>query len=100
MPNEQTSVNLRNRLDVSEPRRYKVILHNDDLTPMDLVVTILTGVFRKKEAEAVQLMLRVHHEGQAVAGIYSFDIAVSKAERATSIARSEGYPLQITCQPE
>lgn len=100
MPKEQTSASVKNRLRTQEPHKYKVILHNDDLTPMDLVVMILITVFRKEEPEAVRLMLQVHNQGSAVAGVYSYDIAVSKTRRATSIARAEGYPLQLSCQPE
>ena len=100
MPQEQSSVRERQRTDLREPRRYKVIIHNDDFTTMDFVVMVLMTVFPKSQAEAEQLMLQVHHSDQAVVGIYSYDVAQSKIQRATMMAREEGFPLRLTCQPE
>ncbi|MBR3452352.1 MAG: ATP-dependent Clp protease adaptor ClpS, partial [Muribaculaceae bacterium] len=57
-------------------------------------------VFNKPADEAVTLMMRVHQEGQAVVGIYSYDVAMTKASQATAMARNEGFPLKITCEPE
>jgi ATP-dependent Clp protease adaptor protein ClpS len=67
---------------------------------MDFVVMVLMTVFHKSQAEAEQLMLQVHHSNQAVVGIYSYDVAQSKIQRATMMAREEGFPLRLTCQPE
>lgn len=100
MAKEQSSVRERQRTDLREPRRYKVIIHNDDFTTMDFVVMVLMTVFHKSQAEAEQLMLQVHHSNQAVVGIYSYDVAQSKIQRATMMAREEGFPLRLTCQPE
>ena len=100
MPQEQSSVRERQRTDLREPRRYKVIIHNDDFTTMDFVVMVLMTVFHKSQAEAEQLMLQVHHSDQAVVGIYSYDVAQSKIQQATMMAREEGFPLRLTCQPE
>lgn len=100
MAEQQGSPAVRNRIEINKPRLFKVIFHNDDLTPMDLVVYILVSIFRKNENEATSIMLKVHHEGEAVAGVYPLDIAASKTQRALAMARGEGYPLQITCQPE
>ena len=100
MAQEQSSVRERQRTDLREPRRYKVIIHNDDFTTMDFVVMVLMTVFHKSQAEAEQLMLQVHHSDQAVVGIYSYDVAQSKIQRATMMARKEGFPLRLTCQPE
>lgn len=86
--------------DLREPRRYKVFIHNDDFTTMEFVVMILTNVFFKSEAEAETLMLAVHHSGNAVVGIYSYDVAVSKVSKAVDLARKEGYPLRLTYSPE
>ena len=83
-----------------EPRRYKVTIYNDDFTTMEFVVLILTTVFRKTEAEAEALMLQVHHSDKAIVGIYSYDIAMSKVNKATRMAREEGFPLRLTCEPE
>ena len=100
MAQEQSSVRERQRTDLREPRRYKVIIHNDDFTTMDFVVMVLMTVFHKSQTEAEQLMLQVHHSDQAVVGIYSYDVAQSKIQRATMMAREEGFPLRLTCQPE
>lgn len=77
---------------------YNVILHNDDETTMDFVVHILTTIFRKTLSEAETLMLKVHHEGAAVAGTYLRDIAESKADKATREARANGFPLMLTVE--
>jgi len=91
---------MRQRIDLKEPRRYKVIIYNDDFTTMEFVVMILVQVFLKSEAEANALMLQVHHSDQAVVGIYSYDIAVSKVRKATDMAREQNYPLRLTVEPE
>ena len=100
MPKEQSSVCERQRTDLREPRRYKVIIYNDDFTTMEFVVMILIRVFHKSESEAEQLMMQVHHSGQGVVGIYTYDIAQSKVQCATAMAREEGFPLRLGCVPE
>ena len=75
------------------------MIHNDDFTTMEFVVFILVTVFRKNEAEAMRLMLEVHHSGKAPVGTYSYDIAISKVTKATELARSEGFPLRLTIEP-
>jgi len=100
MPQEQSSVKERQRVDLKEPRRYKVTIYNDDFTTMEFVIKVLTQVFFKSAQEAEQLMLQVHHTDKAVVGIYTYDIAVSKVRRATQMARDEGYPLRLTYEPE
>ena len=89
----------RQRDNVDEPRRFKVVLHNDDFTTMEFVVMVLKIVFFKDDTEAEALMLKVHCDGQAVAGVYSYDIAASKQRKATNMAKHEGYPLKLTIQP-
>ncbi len=100
MPQEQSSIRERQHTDLREPRRYKVIIFNDDFTTMDFVVKILTTVFLKSQAEAEALMLAVHKSTKAVVGIYTYDIALSKVQKATRMARDEGFPLRLTCEPE
>lgn len=100
MPKQQSSIRERQRTDLNEPRRYKVIIYNDDFTTMEFVVLILTNVFFKSQAEAETLMLQVHHSDKAVVGIYSYDIAFSKVQKATRMARDAGFPLRLTCEPE
>jgi ATP-dependent Clp protease adaptor protein ClpS len=100
MAKEQSATRERQRTGLKEPRRYKVTIYNDDFTTMEFVVTILVQVFLKSEAEAEALMLKVHHSDKAVVGIYSYDVAVSKARKATSMAREAGFPLRLTVEPE
>lgn len=85
---------------MKEPRRYKVIIHNDDFTTMDFVVEVLKTVFFYSDEKAEALMLQVHHSNKAVVGIYTYDIAVSKANKATNMAREKGFPLRLTVEPE
>lgn len=84
---------------VAEPPKYAVILHNDDYTTMEFVIEILTIDFSKPHVEAMGLMLKVHEEGKAVAGIYSADIAESKVMKVTDKARRAGFPLKLTTEP-
>jgi len=100
MAKQQSSVREREGTDLREPRRYKVIIHNDDFTTMDFVVMVLRTVFFKSSDEAERLMMAVHQRGQAVVGIYSYDVAVSKAEKAMRLAREQAFPLRLTYQPE
>ena len=100
MAKEQSSVRERQRVDLDEPRRYKVTIYNDDFTTMEFVVKVLMQVFFKSQTEAEQLMLQVHHSDKAVVGIYTYDMAVSKVQKATSMAREEGFPLRLTYEPE
>lgn len=100
MPQEQSNIRERQRIDIQEPRRYKVIIHNDDFTTMEFVVMILEQVFFLDAAMAEALMLQVHQSNKAVVGIYTYDIALSKARKATKMARDKGYPLRLTVEPE
>ena len=100
MPQEQSSIRERQRTNLQEPRRYKVIIHNDDFTTMEFVVMVLKQVFFLSEEHAQALMLKVHHSSYAVVGIYTYDIAVSKAKQATNMARENGFPLRLTVEPE
>lgn len=100
MAKEQSAIKEKQRTDLREPRRYKVIIYNDDFTTMDFVVKILTQVFFKSETEAERLMLQVHHSDKAVVGIYSYDVAISKVRKATNMAREAGFPLRLTVEPE
>ena len=100
MAKEQTAVRDRTDTNLREPRRYKVIIYNDDFTTMEFVVLVLTSVFFKSAEEAEALMLAVHKSGSAVVGIYSYDVAISKVRKATMMAREENFPLRLECKPE
>lgn len=85
---------------LEKPKLYKVILHNDDFTTMDFVVFILMHVFLHSEAEAFEIMFKVHNDGIGVAGIYPFEVANMKAEKATNLSRAHEYPLLCTVEEE
>lgn len=88
----------RTEIDVKEPRHYRVVMHNDDFTPMDFVMELLRVFFHKDEIEAFHLMMKVHQRGRASVGTYPRDIAASKVESATARARSKGYPFRMTIE--
>lgn len=88
----------RSLIQVREPQKYQVIMHNDDFTPMDFVVDILMELFEKTEDEAERLMLEVHEGQKAVVGVYSYDIARTKVNLAIQRARKEGYPFRVTME--
>jgi ATP-dependent Clp protease adaptor protein ClpS len=81
------------------PRLYNVLLHNDDYTTTEFVVEVLVVVFRKGVDEAVGIMLNVHRKGIGTAGTYSYDIAVTKAQRVREMAREREFPLLCTVEP-
>lgn len=92
----QTSKERQSRFRMKEPPLYNVIMHNDDHTTMDFVVMVLIRIFRKSEADAETIMLKIHHEGSAVVGTYTKDIAQTKAAYTVQLARANGFPLQLT----
>lgn len=99
-PEEDRGVLLAERQKTKKPRMYKVLLHNDDYTPMDFVTMVLMTVFNKDMPDAVRIMLAVHRQGRGLAGVYTRDVAESKVQRVTELARSNEHPLLCTCEPE
>lgn len=85
---------------LQEPKRWKVVLLNDDTTPMEFVVSTLTEIFKHTQETAKAVTLEIHNSGSGIAGIYSFEIAEVKAVEATQLARSSGFPLQIKMEEE
>ncbi len=82
------------------PPFFKVLLLNDDFTPMDFVVFILKDIFHKNHADAVSTMLDVHHNGAGICGIYTRDVAETKVELVLTLARRNEYPLQCRVEKE
>lgn len=93
-----TSITEKTRVKVKEPKRYKVIMHNDDFTSMEFVIFVLMNIFNKNEMEANDLMMKVHKGGSAMVGTYSYDIARSKVEETKLLARQEGFPFKVTME--
>ncbi len=79
---------------VDPPRMYQVILLNDDYTPMEFVVMVLQEYFNRDLESATQIMLRIHHDGRGVCGVFSKDVAATKVELVLAAARRGGHPLQ------
>ncbi len=99
-PGEGEAVELEDSPVSAIPRRYKVIFHNDDYTTQEFVVYVLERFFHKSETEARHIMLTVHHKGAAVAGVYTKDVAETKAQQVMDAARENGMPLLLTTEPE
>jgi ATP-dependent Clp protease adaptor protein ClpS len=88
----------KEEVEVKEPGKYKVVLHNDDKTTFDFVIFILTEVFNKSMKEAAEITMFVHEKGQAVAGIYTYQIAEMKIDESITLARRAGFPLTLTAE--
>ena len=93
---QQTIVDIRQNVLFKKPSDYAVIIWNDDITTMEFVVSVLTKVFHKKPQEAAALMMEVHENGHGVAGVYTYDIAVSKKARTDSMSAEKNFPLKLT----
>jgi ATP-dependent Clp protease adaptor protein ClpS len=83
---------------VEPPKLYQVLMLNDDYTPMEFVVLVLQEHFLHDIETATQIMLKIHHEGRAVCGVYSKDIAATKVELVLAAAKRAGHPLQCTLE--
>ncbi len=99
-PDNNTDVLTESKAKLEKPKLFKVLLHNDDFTTMEFVVWVLEYVFMRESAEAVAVMLSVHNEGVGVAGIYPYEIANMKAEKAMNLARAREYPFLCTVEEE
>jgi ATP-dependent Clp protease adaptor protein ClpS len=85
---------------LKKPPLYKVLLHNDDYTTMEFVVYILRAIFRLGESDATRIMLSVHQRGVGVAGVYTYEVAETKAAKAMRLARANEFPLLCTVEEE
>ena len=94
----QTGVATKTRSKTKKPAMYKVLLLNDDYTPMEFVVDILERFFRKSGEEAVKIMLHVHQKGIGVCGIYTFEVAEIKSKSVVDFAKKNQHPLQCTIE--
>lgn len=97
-PFESTGVGTLTRPKTKIPSLYKVLLLNDDYTPMDFVTLILKKFFKKTMAEAEQIMMQVHQQGSGVAGVFTFEIAETKVFQVNQYARKHKYPLKCTME--
>jgi len=85
---------------IKAPGKFKVVICNDDVTPVDFVIAMLIQVFNYGTDEAVELTLEVHEQGRGVAGVFTFEIAEQKAIDSTNMARANNFPLIVKVEPE
>ena len=90
----------RTRLKTKKPAMYRVLLLNDDFTPMDFVVHVLERFFNKTQEEATDIMLQVHRKGVGVCGVYTYEVAETKVNLVMDFARKNEHPLQCTLEKE
>ncbi|MGE3770680.1 MAG: ATP-dependent Clp protease adapter ClpS [Bdellovibrionales bacterium] len=98
--NPGTGVLVKTRPKTKKPSLYKVLLLNDDYTPMDFVVLILERFFGKDRADATQVMLNVHKKGVGLCGVYTYEVAETKVAQVMAYARQHQHPLQCTLEKE
>ena len=98
MPNIKEAI--KTELDLANPPMYKVLLHNDDYTPMDFVIDILMKIFHKNIDQANDITWQVHEKGKAICGVYVKEIAQTKVHQVKSIAKANGFPLLATMELE
>ncbi len=94
----ETGILLESKPKTKKPSMYNVLLLNDDYTPMEFVVMVLEKIFNKKQDAATQIMLHVHKNGIGVCGTYTFEVAESKCNAVTNLAKRHEHPLQCTME--
>ena len=95
-----TGVVVKPRAKVKKPSMYKVLMLNDDYTPMEFVVHVLEKYFQKNTEEATRIMLHVHQKGVGVCGVFTFEVAETKVNQTMELARKNQHPLQCTLEKE
>ena len=93
-------VDLQDRQKVEPPKKFKVVLYNDNYTPMDFVIIILMDVFNFGFKKASSIMMQVHEQGKGIAGAYSKEIASMKVKKCNLIAKQEGHPFMVSMEQE
>jgi len=96
----RVGVSVQARTMVKRPSMYRVLMLNDDYTPMEFVVHVLERIFNKSHDEATEIMLKVHHRGVGVCGVFTFEVAETKAGQVMDLARRNQHPLQCTIEKE
>ena len=100
VPTPGTGAATKERTQLRRPRRFKVMLLNDDYTTMEFVVEVLTTIFRQPHEEAARIMMSVHRNGMGVAGVYVKAVAEAKANAVHDRAREQGFPLRCSLEQE
>ena len=97
---QRTGVVTKTRPKTKKPSLYKVLLLNDDYTPMEFVVHVLEKYFNKGREDATRIMLQVHQKGVGVCGVYTYEVAETKVTQVIDFSRQHGHPLQCTMEKE
>lgn len=99
-PDDRTDNAVKDRAEVKnqDPKLFNVVLLNDDYTTMEFVLQILEMLFQKSPAEAYRIMMQVHRNGRGLAGVYTWEVAETKADSVTALAGKAGYPLRATIE--
>lgn len=100
MPAVDTELKEKTVVEIVPPSMWKVVLLNDDQTPMEFVIQLLTSIFKHSQDSAKEVTLEIHNTGSGIAGIYSYEIAEQRGIEATQISRNNGYPLKIQVEKE
>ena len=100
MGQTQTTIINKSEIVLNLPKKYKVVLHNDNHTPMGFVISLLMEIFGHNEQTANDITMEVHNNGKGIAGIYFFEIAEQKVFEATTVSRAHGFPLVLTAEEE
>ena len=95
-----TDIVTQEKVELKKPKLYKVILLNDDYTPMEYVVKLIRIVFRKSESEAVNIMLMVHKKGSGICGIFTKEVAETKVETVLKMAKGDQHPLKCIMEAD
>ncbi|MDP7320207.1 MAG: ATP-dependent Clp protease adapter ClpS [Bacteriovoracaceae bacterium] len=96
---EDPGIAVADKTELKQPKMYKVLLHNDDYTTMEFVIHVLMKFFSKNYDEAHGIMLKVHHDGVGLCGIYTFEVAESKSAKVNRYSRGKGHPLKSSVEP-
>ena len=99
-PGDESQVITKSRAETKKPSMYKVLLLNDDYTPMEFVVVVLMRFFGMDEQRATTIMLHVHRRGVGVCGVYSYEVAETKVKQVSDFSRRNEHPLQCTMEKE
>jgi ATP-dependent Clp protease adaptor protein ClpS len=97
---EESGLATKTRPATKKPSLYRVLLLNDDYTPMEFVVEILAGIFRKSPEDAAGVMLHVHQTGVGMCGVYTYEVAETKVAQVMDAARRSQHPLQCTMEKD
>lgn len=98
--NSEAKIEEKVSVKIDPPRMWKVIFLNDDKTPMEFVIDLLSGIFKHSEAKARDITMEIHNTGSGIAGLYPYEIAETRSVEATNIARSHNFPLKIQIEEE